>query len=304
MGTPDFAVPSLKALHQNGFKIPLVITQPDRPKGRGRQMVAPPVKTAAEALGYDIFQPESIRTDVARNVIEQIQPDILVVVAFGKILPKSFLDIPTMGAVNVHASLLPRYRGAAPIQWAIINMEEETGITIMNLNEGLDTGDILSVEATPITSEDTATVLHDRLAEIGANLLVRTLKGLLENEIVPIPQDHSAATYAPMLRKKDGRIDWTWPADRIEAFIRGMTPWPGAFTFLGDKRFKVFRSQVLKTEHNNRPGTGVRGFPDELRIATGKGLLSILEIQEASGKRMPIKAFLQGYKIPVGSLFC
>jgi methionyl-tRNA formyltransferase len=304
MGTPDFAVPSLKALHQNGFDIPLVITQPDRPKGRGRQMVAPPVKTAAASLGLDIFQPESIRTEGARKVIEQIQPDIIVVAAFGKILPRCILDIPDRGAVNVHASLLPRYRGAAPIQWAIINMEKETGITLMNMGEGLDTGDILSVETTPITFEDTADVLHDRLAEIGASLLVRTLKGLSRNKITPVPQDHSEATYAPMLRKKDGRIDWTWPAKRIEAFIRGMTPWPGAFTFLGDKRFKVFRSQVLETEHNSRPGTVVRGFPDELRIATGKGLLSILEIQGASGKRMPIKVFLQGYKIPVETLFC
>lgn len=267
-------------------------------------MVAPPVKTAADALGVKVFQPESIRTEEARHVIEQIQPDIIVVVAFGQLLPKSILEIPKMGAVNVHASLLPRYRGAAPIQWAIIDMEKETGITIMNLDEGLDTGDILSVEATPITSQDTADILHDRLADIGANLLVRTLKRILENDIVPTPQDHSVSTYAPMLRKKDGRIDWTRPAQRIEAFIRGMTPWPGAFTFLGEKRFKVFRSQALETEHNSRPGAVVRGFPDELRIATGKGLLSILEIQGASGKRMPIKAFLQGYEIPVGSLFC
>lgn len=304
MGTPDFAVPSLKALHQNGFDIQLVMTQPDRPKGRGRQMLAPPVKTAAEALSLKVLQPESIRAGDVRHVIEQIQPDIIVVVAFGQLLPKNILEIPKMGAVNVHASLLPRYRGSAPIQWAIINMEKETGVTIMNLDEGLDTGDILSMEATPIASLDTADSLHDRLTDIGANLLIRTLERLLKNDIVPTPQEHSASTYAPMLRKKDGRIDWTLPAERIEAFIRGMTPWPGAFTFLEDKRLKLFRGEALATDHDSLPGTVVRGFPDELRIAAGKGLLSIMEIQGASGKRMPIKAFLQGCKVPVGSQFC
>jgi len=303
MGTPDFAVPSLTALNQSGWDVALVVTQPDRPKGRGRLTAASPVKRAAEALGYPVLQPKSVRSDAAQRAIRQVHPDLLIVAAFGQIIPKALLTLPAMGAVNVHASLLPRYRGPAPIQWAIINMETETGITIMMMDEGVDTGDILSSETISIRPEDTAASLQDRLAERGADRLIQTLQKLKDHEIVPIPQDHSAATYAPRLRKEDGRIDWTLPAARIEAFIRGVTPWPGAFTFLEDKRLKIFAAAVLDTDRTYPPGSVVLGFPDELRIATGRGLLSVLEIQEASGKRMPVKMYLRGCRIPEGSLF-
>ncbi len=303
MGTPDFAVPSLEALYQNGFDVSLVATQPDRPKGRGRRRVSPPVKTAAEAFGYRVIQPESIRSDAVQDTIQQIYPELIIVVAFGQLLPQRVLAIPSFGAVNVHASLLPKYRGPAPIQWAIIHMETETGVTTIRMDEGMDTGDILLSEKISIRPQDTSGTLHDRLAHAGAALLVKTLRGIESKTLEPVPQDHTQATYAPMLRKKDGQIDWSLPADRIEAFIRGMTPWPGAHTFLGDKRFKLFAARVLETDRQDPPGTVVRGFPDELRVATGKGLLSILEIQAASGKRMPVKTYLRGDTIPVGSVF-
>ena len=303
MGTPDFAVPSLTALNREGCRIALVVTQPDRPKGRGRKRIPPPVKTAAEAFGCEVIQPESIRTDWVSECVERVEPDLFVVVAFGQVLPKYLLSIPSKGAINLHASVLPKYRGPAPIQRAILNMEKETGVTTMLLDEGLDTGDILLTQTIDIKPEDTGGTLHDRLADIGAELLIRTLRGLEKNELAPIPQDHSRATYAPLLKKSDGKIEWMLPAERIEAFVRGMTPWPGAFTFLQDKRLKLFKAGVVKTESHKPPGTVIRGFPDELRIATGEGLLSILELQGESGKRLSIKEFLRGCEVPVGSVF-
>ena len=303
MGTPDFAVPSLTALNREGCRIALVVTQPDRPKGRGRKRIPPPVKTAAEAFGCEVIQPESIRTDWVSECVERVEPDLFVVVAFGQVLPKYLLSIPSKGAINLHASVLPKYRGPAPIQRAILNMEKETGVTTMLLDEGLDTGDILLTQTIDIKPEDTGGTLHDRLADIGAELLIRTLRGLEKNELAPIPQDHSKATYAPLLKKSDGKIEWMLPAERIEAFVRGMNPWPGAFTFLQDKRLKLFKAGVVKTESHKPPGTVIRGFPDELRIATGEGLLSILELQGESGKRLSIKEFLRGCEIPVGSVF-
>lgn len=303
MGTPDFGVPSLKALYQNGFDLSLVVTQPDRPRGRGRRPMSSPVKVAAESVGLDVFQPKSLREEGVKNRMDQIQPDLIVVVAFGQILPKSLLALPKMGAVNLHASLLPKYRGPAPIQWAILNMEAETGITTMRMDEGLDTGDILLAEKVPIHPQDTAETLHDRLAAAGAGLLVRTLRDIEEKTIQPIPQDHSRATYAPMLHKTDGKIDWSLPAERIEAFVRGMTPWPGAYTFFGNRRLKIFRVEAIKPSVPSSPGTIVEAFPDELRVAAGSGVVSVLELQEASGKRLPVSAFLRGNDIPVGSVF-
>ncbi len=303
MGTPEFAVPSLIALHEGGMEVSLVITQPDRPSGRGLQKVAPPVKTAAESFRYYVIQPDSIRTDAVMSLIRRLEPDFIVVVAFGKILPKDLLSIPRICPVNVHASLLPKYRGAAPVAWAILNMEKETGVTTMHMDEGMDTGDILLFESIPIFPDDTTATLSDRLAHLGADLLIRTLNGLVEGRVVPKPQDHSLATSAPMLRKKDGRIDWSLPADRLEAFIRGVTPWPGAFTFLNDKRLKIFSAEVVQTRSQALPGTVVQGFPDELRVSTGGGLLSILEVQAESGKRMHVREFLHGFSMPVGERF-
>ncbi|MBW2568996.1 MAG: methionyl-tRNA formyltransferase [Deltaproteobacteria bacterium] len=302
MGTPDFAVPALNALHKNNYNVVLVVTQPDRPKGRSRKPAFPPVKKAAIHLGYDVIQPISIKTDEFANHIIELKPDIFVVSAFGHILPKRILGLPTIGALNIHASLLPEYRGAAPIQWAVINGEKETGVTAMLMDEGMDTGDILFTSKTEIFPDDTSATLHDRLADLGAGLLIKTLKVIAAGNINPISQDHTRATYAPMLKKKDGHIDWEMAADKLEAFIRGMTPWPGAFTFYNNTRLKIFRSTPVTMSADNPPGTVLKAFPDELCVATGKGTLSILEIQGESGKRLVIKDFLRGFKLPVGTV--
>lgn len=302
MGTPEFAVPSLEALVQAGHRVSLVVTQPDRPKGRGRRLVPPPVKTAAMAAGIAVIQPEALESPETIAAIADARPDVIVVVAFGRILRPQMLEIARLGAVNVHGSLLPKYRGPAPIQWAIINGEAETGITTMQMDAGLDTGDMLLAAKTPIGPTETAADLHDRLAVMGADLLVETLDGLSAGTIEPIPQDHGQSTYAPMLTKAHGRIDWSRPAAELNAFVRGMTPWPGAFTCAGDQRFKIFASQPLDMTPDAPAGTVIRGFPDELRVSTGKGVLSILEIQGASGKRMAIRNFLMGAKLPPGTL--
>ncbi len=302
MGTPDFAVPSLKALHNYGHEVVLIVTQPDRPKGRGRKVIFSPVKEAALELGYDIIQPLSVRTSEFYEKAAALSPDIFVVIAFGHILPKKILSIPGNGAINLHASLLPKYRGPAPIQWAIINMEKETGVTAMLMNEGLDTGDILLSSKTEISSVETSSSLHDRLSRIAGDLLITTLSGIRANKIKPVPQDNSLATYAPMLKKKDGRIDWSKPAGEIEAFIRGMTPWPGAFTFIGNRRLKLFVSDVVTADLREAPGTVIGEARDRLFIAAGKNLLSIKEIQEESGKRLPIKDYLRGSNISPGTI--
>jgi methionyl-tRNA formyltransferase len=301
MGTPEFAVPSLKALHKNDQDIALIVTQPDRPKGRGRKLTPSPVKETAMNLGYSVIQPSSIRTDEFMNCIEKSTPDFIVVVAFGHIIPKKILAIPKIATINIHASLLPKYRGPAPIQWAIINEEKKTGVTTMLMDEGLDTGDILLSSKLEIASDDTSDSLHDRLADLGADLLIQTLNAFEAGDINPIPQDHSQATYAPMLKKNDGRMNWETPANAIEAFIRGMTPWPGAFTFHENKRLKIFRAKTIAMDTEASPGTVIKGFPNELWISTGKGVLSIMELQGESGKRLLIKDFLRGYKLPPGT---
>ena len=301
MGTPHFAVPALKALHNNDQNIALVITQPDRPKGRGRKLTPSPVKETAINLGYSVIQPSSVRTAEFSNNIEKHAPGFIVVVAFGHILPKNILTIPQIATINIHASLLPKYRGPAPIQWAIINEEKETGVTTMLMDEGMDTGDILLSSKLKIASDDTSGTLHDRLADLGADLLIQTLKTFETGNINPISQDHTQATYAPMLKKNDGRMNWKLPAESLEAFIRGMTPWPGAFTFHEKKRLKFFKARTIVMDTDASPGTVIKGFPDELWISTGKGVLSVMEIQGESGKRLLIKDFLRGYQLPPGT---
>jgi methionyl-tRNA formyltransferase len=302
MGTPDFAVPALKALHKNKNDVALVITQPDRPKGRGRKITPPPVKTAALQLGYAVVQPASIRTREIEDLLLTQKPDITVVVAFGHMLPQKILAVPKLATINVHASLLPKYRGPAPIHWAIINREEETGVTTMLMDEGMDTGDILLSATIKITPDDTAGSLHDCLALMGADLLVRTLKTIEKEGLQPVSQDHARATYAPLLKKEDGRIDWKQPAESLDPFIRGMTPWPGAFTFHKDRHLKIFKARPVPMEVNAPPGTIIKGFSGELRVATGKGVLSIHEVQGASGKRLLIKDFLRGCEILPGTV--
>ncbi len=301
MGTPDFAVPSLEMLSRQDYDVALVITQPDRPKGRGRKAVPPPVKIKALALNIAVSQPSTLKSDRFADQIKSLQPDFLVVIAFGHILPEKILQLPKFGAINIHASLLPKYRGPAPIHWAIINAEPYTGVTTMFMDKGMDTGDILLTKKEPILPEDTAATLHDRLAKTGAELLIKTLKGFAARKIQSIPQDHSKATYAPLLKKQDGLINWQKPAETLEAFIRGMTPWPGAFTFHNEKRLKIIQAAPISESVSEAPGTVLRAFPDELRVATGKGVLSIQKIQGPSGKRLPIADFLRGYELPTGT---
>jgi methionyl-tRNA formyltransferase len=303
MGTPAFAVPALQALHDHHFTVLQVVTQPDRAKGRGRQPAAPPVKVNAQALGYPVIQPASIKGEDFYHQLASLHPDIFIVVAFGHLLSKRLLALPRLGAINVHASLLPKYRGPAPIQRAIIAGESETGVTTMQLDAGLDTGDILLTEKLTIESHDTAQSLQDRLSILGAGLLIRTLESLERGNITPVSQDHSNATYAPLLEKAEGRMDWHLPATTLERFIRGMTPWPGAFTFHQNKRFKIHKAAILPGTSSEAPGTVVKGFPDELRISTGDGILTILELQGESGKRLAIKDFLRGFKIDPGTIF-
>jgi methionyl-tRNA formyltransferase len=302
MGTPDFAVPSLDLLSQEDYEIALVVTQPDRPKGRGRKLVPPAVKVKALALNIEVSQPSTLKSDKFADQIKSLQPDFFVVIAFGQILSEKVLQLPKFGAINIHASLLPKYRGPAPIQWAIINGESYTGVTTMFMDKGMDTGNILLTKKEPILPEDTAATLQDRMAKTGAELLIKTLKYFVANKIKSRPQDHSKATYAPLLKKQDGHINWQRPAEKLESFIRGMTPWPGAFTFHNEKRLKIIKAAPILEGVSEAAGTILKTFPDELRVATGKGALSILEIQGPSGKRLGIAEFLRGYRLPAGTI--
>lgn len=301
MGTPDFAVPCLSALDDAGFRIPLVITQPDRPKGRGRKRSPTPVKSAGLKMGHTVVQPGTIRDEEIIEKLESLSPDFLVVVAFGQILPRRILDIPKRSPLNVHASLLPKYRGPAPIQWALIRGERLTGVTTMLMDTGVDTGDILLQATTPIDPLDTAETLHARLSHLGADLLVETIHRLWNGTLFPHSQQHKDATYAPMLRKEDGRVDWDQGAEEIDSFVRAMTPWPGAYCFLNDRRLKIIATSPLASViHQEQPGTVLDAFPDELRIACRRGALLITKVQGASGKKMETGDFLRGNPVEPG----
>jgi methionyl-tRNA formyltransferase len=303
MGTPDFAVPSLEALHAAGHEIVLVVTRPDKPKGRGRKVEPPPVKQTAGRLGCAVLQPTSLREESALQALRDVSADFFIVVAYGQILTEKVLSMPRQACINVHASLLPRYRGPAPIHWAVINAEAETGVTTMLMDKGLDTGDILLTAREKIAAADTAGSLHDRLARLGAELLIRTLAGFADGTIRPVAQDHSLATYAPLLKKTDGLIDWKKPDAKIEPFIRGMTPWPGAFTFWGSRRLKIFKAETVAMQDAAAPpGTVLEGFSNQLVVKAGDGAISILELQGASGNRLPVSEFLRGCRIPSGEL--
>lgn len=302
LGTPDFSVPALKALHESQYEVLAVVTQPDRPKGRGRRLVPPPVKDVAGTLGYPVLQPFRIKDSWFIEEIIALDPDIFVVVAYGRILPGSFLSIPHIGAINIHPSLLPRYRGPAPVQWAIINGDQETGVSTMWMDEGMDTGDILLNAKVAIMPDDTSGSLHRRLAEVGAQLLIETLTKLKSGNLVGKPQDKSGATYAPLLKKEDGRIDWTRDAKSLDALVRGMNPWPGAFTFLSGKRLKVLKAKDLQKLTKEKPGTVLEGFPGEFNVATDRGILALKEVQLESAKRLPVRNFLRGCPVPAGTV--
>lgn len=300
MGTPDFAVPSLEALLSSGDQVVGVVCQPDRPKGRGHQVVAPPVKLVAERAGIPVLQPLKIRTPEFLQALSSWQPDVIAVAAYGRILHTPILQLPPMGCVNVHGSLLPKYRGAAPVQWAVINGETETGITTMRMDEGMDTGAMFLQARLEILPEDTAGTLAPRLAELGGRLLIETLARLKAGTLVPIKQDDQQATMAPLLKKEDGLMDWTMSAMTLTNRVRGLSPWPGAYTFLGAERWNIWKAVPQATVTTDTPGTIVAVNKQSIVVATGDGLLEIREIQTANSKRMAVAQFLAGHRVTVG----
>ena len=300
MGTPDFAVPSLEALLSSGDQVVGVVCQPDRPKGRGYQLVAPPVKLVAERAGIPLLQPLKIRTPEFLQALSSWQPDVIAVAAYGRILHTPILQLPPMGCVNVHGSLLPKYRGAAPVQWAVINGETETGITTMLMDEGMDTGAMLLQAKVEILPEDTAGTLAPRLAALGGRLLIETLARLKAGTLVPTKQDDQQATMAPLLKKEDGLIDWTLSATSLANRVRGLSPWPGAYTFLGDERWNIWKSASQGIATSDAPGTIVTVTKQSILVATGDGLLEVREIQIANSKRMAVPQFLAGHRVTVG----
>ncbi len=300
MGTPEFAVPSLKKLIDRGEMVVAAITQPDRPKGRGQQLASPPVKIVAKENGIPVLQPAKVRVPEFVEIIRELRPDLILVAAFGQILPKDLLSIPRYGCINVHASLLPRYRGAAPINWCIINGETETGITTMQMDEGLDTGDILLKKVVPIGPDDDAQSLHDLLSVAGAEALAETLDLLTAGKLDAEKQDGLLSNYAPMLKKEDGRIDWDREPLRIRNLVRGLTPWPGAFTSLGDKTMKIYRCRVAGG--SGAPGTVLQADRSGLVIACKGGSLLVEELQLEGKKRLSARDFLAGYNIIPGTI--
>lgn len=303
MGTPDFAVPTLQAIHEAGHELLAVVTQPDKPKGRGEKLAFPPVKEQALAYGVPIYQPVRIKKEPEFvELLKKLAPDVIVVVAFGQILPKEVLDIPRYGCINVHASLLPRLRGAAPIQWAIIEGEKKTGITTMFMDVGLDTGDMLLKEETEISREETGGSLHDRLAQMGGPLLIRTLEELEKGSLVRVKQKEEESTYARMLDKALGQLDFTKPAIELERLIRGLNPWPSAYTHLNGKTLKIWKAEAVLENSDKKPGEACLVTKEELEIQTGSGILKVRELQLEGKKRMSTEAFLRGYEITVGTL--
>jgi methionyl-tRNA formyltransferase len=303
MGTPRFALASLQMLIDRAESILGVVTQPDRPAGRGQQVVESPVKNLAARQGLAVYQPRNVREDQFIVQMQTLAPDLVVVVAFGQILPRAILDIPPLGCVNVHASLLPAYRGAAPINWALINGETVTGVTIMALDEGMDTGDILLQKPVSILPDDTAATLHDRLAESGAALLGEALEQLRDGGWTRIAQNHARATYAPLMKKEDGRIPWSKSAREIHNQVRGMNPWPGSFTFFRGKLLKIYHADFLEKSADAAPGTITALRDTGIEVATGSGTLVIQELQIEGKKRMPAQEFIQGQGIKVGEEF-
>ena len=298
MGTPDFAVPSLQALIDAGHDVCAVYTQPDKPQGRKQILTAPPVKTLALEHDIPVFQPNTLKNEDEQARLRELAPEVIIVVAYGKLLPKAVLDIPPHGCINVHGSLLPRWRGAAPIQWAVIAGDEMAGVTTMQMAEGLDTGDMLLTYETKVGEKETAGELFDRLAQSGAELLTQTLVKL--DEITPRPQDDAQSCYAHMLDKQMAVIDWSKSAHEIDCLIRGLNPWPIALTTLSGERLKVFAAE--KAAGNGEPGTVLEADPKKgLTVACGEGALRLTEIQLVGGKRMKATDFLRGHVIEVGT---
>ena len=300
MGTPDFACPTLQSLIERGENLVAVVTQPDRPKGRGQKLMPPPVKELAERHGIPVYQPPKVRDPGFVDIIRELAPDVIVVVAFGQILPKALLDIPPHGCINVHASLLPRYRGAAPLNWCIINGETETGVTTMLMDVGLDTGDMLLIRKTALDENEDIQSLHDRMSAMGADLLAETLDRLMAGDLVPQPQDNSASCYAPMLKKDDGIITWDADARTIHNQVRGLAVWPGACTVIDGQVLKIFRTSI--GNGSGEPGTVLQAAKGRLEVACRSGSLFLQELQLAGKKRLDCTSFLAGYPVSVGTL--
>ncbi len=299
MGTPDFAVNSLAAIHEAGHEIVLVVTQPDKPKGRSGALQMSEVKQCALKLGFEVFQPERIRSEEAVSRLREYECELIVVAAFGQILTKDILDMPKHGCINVHASLLPRLRGASPIQTAILEGDKETGVTIQQMGEGLDTGDIISKRSIPIEPDDTGGSLFDKLAELGAQLAVETIDDIAEGRATAYPQDETKASYAKKIDKSMGRIDWEKSAEETERIVRALDPWPSAYTFLDGRMLKIWRA-LAGGDTGEAPGTVSLVTRDAFTVSCGSGSLIIKEIQLEGKKRMPVRDFLLGYELKTG----
>ncbi len=305
MGTPDFAVPSLVGLINSKHHVMAVVTQPDKPKGRGKKIQYPPVKEVAIEHNIKVYQPEKVKNPNFIQAIKSLNPDIMIVIAYGKILPKEILTIPKKGCINVHASLLPAYRGAAPINWAIIKGEKKTGITTMYMDEGLDTGDMILKREIEILENVTVGELHDQLSKLGKEVLLDTLKLIEEDQVPRTPQDHFQHSYAPMLDKKLGEIDWNQSAKDIVNLIRGVNPWPGAYTFFHNEKMKIWKAKIYEgKEIQCKPGTFVNYIPNVgLIIKTGNGWIAVEQIQMPNNKKMDVDSYINGHNIPTGTLF-
>ncbi len=303
MGTPEFAVPALQALLESEDEVVGVVCQPDKPAGRRMALHAPPVKDCARGYAIPVFQPQKIRTPEALAHFQSWQPDLIVVAAYGKMLPTTILDLPPAGCINIHASLLPKYRGAAPIQWAIARGETHSGVTIMQVSEQMDAGPILWQQSLALTPDETGQSLHDRLAELGARALLEALSLWKRGRLAATAQDEHAATYAPLLKKEDGEIDWTRPAVSIEQRIRAFYPWPSAYTWLDGKRLKVLTARLSTHEASTRavPGTIIARQADSLSVATGQGGLTLDTLQLEGKKALPVAAFLAGHDLKSGA---
>ena len=304
MGTPYFAVGTLHALAESEHEILAVVTQPDKPKGRGKALQPTPVKEEALRYGIPVYQPKKVREEEFQAVLRELNPDLIVVVAFGQLIPKSILELPRYGCVNVHASLLPKYRGAAPIQWAVIDGEKESGVTIMKMDEGLDTGDMIAKAVVPLAADETGGSLFDKLSQIGAQLLIDTIPALEAGTAVCEKQPQESPTpYAAMLNKKMGLIDWNQDASVIECLIRGLNPWPSAYTYLKGKTLKIWQAKVVERQQEAEPGTVICVDKKQLVVACKTNALSIQRLQLEGKKQMETEAFLRGYTIDSGIQF-
>ncbi len=302
MGTPDFAAVTLEALIEAGHEVMLAVTQPDKPKGRGRSLQFSAVKSAALAHNIEVYQPKRIREPECVAYLKKYEPDIIIVSAFGQVLPEEILKMPRYGCVNVHASLLPKYRGAAPIQWAVINGEKTAGVTTMQMDAGIDTGDMLEKTELILAPDETGGSLFDRLAKAGAKLCVQTVAHIEDGTVTRTKQDETQATHVGMIKKSMGFIDWTKPAVQIERLIRGLNPWPSAFTALDGKTLKIWKADVVEGGDAGQAGTVVLSDKKHLVIQTGEGKISLKEVQLEGKKRMAVEAFLRGYPVEEGKV--